>query len=123
MPVFWHLKMKRPMGLHNPMSDGLCNRINDMVMQMAGLVVVPVAANKWKVFSLFIFEAHFPTTKKFRPRVNVGQFLILIGSFQLSTHHVFETIVGDNVMVCALVLHRYSLLHQTSFFELITIDE
>jgi hypothetical protein len=90
---------------------------------MAGLVVLSVTTNERKVFSLLIFEAHFPATKKFRSRVDVGQLLVLIWSFELSAYDVFETIIRNNVMVCALVLDGYSLLHQTPLLELIAVDE
>jgi hypothetical protein len=55
--------------------------------------------------------------------VNVAQFLVLERSLEFPTYDVFKTVVGDDMMMCTLVLDRYGLLHQTSLFELIAIDE
>lgn len=55
--------------------------------------------------------------------MNVGKLLILKGSFEFATDHIFQAVVRNNVMVCALVLDGYSLLHQTSLFELVAIDQ
>jgi hypothetical protein len=44
-------------------------------------------------------------------------------SLKLSADDVFEAVIGDDMMMSALVLDRDSLLHQAAFFELVAIDE
>jgi hypothetical protein len=44
-------------------------------------------------------------------------------SLELPADDVFKTVVGDDMVVSALVLDRDGLLHQATFFELVTIDE
>jgi hypothetical protein len=44
-------------------------------------------------------------------------------SLELPADDVFKTVVGDDMVVSALVLDRDGLLHQAAFFELVAIDE
>lgn len=75
------------------------------------MVVLAVSADEWQVFTLLVFEADLPPVEKFRPRMNVGQLLVLVRSFELSAYHIFETVVGDDVVVCTLVFDGNRLFH------------
>jgi hypothetical protein len=55
--------------------------------------------------------------------VDVGQLRVLVWSFELSAHDVFEAVVGYDMVVRPLVLDGYGLLHQTTLFELVAVDE
>jgi hypothetical protein len=94
-----------------------------MVLHMARLDVLGIARNERHVFALFVLQADLPTSKKFWPRLNVLKSWILEWSLKLAAYNVFKAIVGDDVMVSALVFDRDSLLHKTSVLELVAIDE
>jgi hypothetical protein len=108
---------------HTLYSDRLSDSPNDVMLQMTVLNVVRVAYNEGHIFALFILEADLPAIEKLRSGLNVGQLRVLERSLELSTDNVFETVVRDHMVVRALILDRYSLLHQTALFELITVDE
>jgi hypothetical protein len=90
---------------------------------MTGLELLPVATNKWQVLAFLVFEAHLPAIEQFGPGVDVGQLRVLVWSFELSAHDVFETVVRDDMVVRPLVLDGYGLLHQTTLFEFIAVNE
>lgn len=56
-------------------------------------------------------------------RLNIHELVILEWSLQLPVHNILETVVGDDMMMGAIVLYRNGLLHQPAFLELITVDE
>lgn len=85
--------------------------------------MLSIGTNNRQIFTLLIFETHFPAVEKFRSGVDVRKFLVLIRSFQLSTNHIFETVVRDDMVMRALVLNGYSFLHQASLFEFVAVDE
>lgn len=103
----------------NCLSDGT----DDMVLYVARLDVVRVSCYKRHVLAFLIFEANFPAVEKLRPGLYVGQLGILERSLELPANNVFETVVGDDVVVGALVLDRDGLLHQAALLELIAVDE
>lgn len=55
--------------------------------------------------------------------MDVRELVVLVWSLKLSTDHVFKTVVGNDVVMCSLVFNRDRLLHQTSLFELVAVDE
>jgi hypothetical protein len=44
-------------------------------------------------------------------------------SLELPTDNVFKTVIGDDMVMSALVLNRDGLFHQSAFLELVAIDE
>lgn len=108
---------------HSVWANTLRYGCDSMVLHMARLDVLRVACNEGEVFALLVLEANFPTSEEFRPWLYVVKTWILEWSLELATHNVFEAVVRDDVVVCALVLYGNSLLHQTSFLELIAINE
>jgi hypothetical protein len=91
------------MSLRHRVPYGLCDRPNNMVLQVAGLHMLTIACNERHVLAFFVFETDFPASEQLRPWLNVREFWILERSFQLSADHVFETVVGDNMVMRALV--------------------
>lgn len=55
--------------------------------------------------------------------MDVRELLVLVWSLKLSTDHIFEAVVGNDMVMCSLVFNRDCLLHQTSLFELVAVDE
>jgi hypothetical protein len=85
--------------------------------------MVPISTNERHIFAFLVFEAHLPTVEKLWSGVNICKPFVLVWSFEFSADHVLETVVRDDMVMCTLVLDRDSFLHQTSLFELITVDE
>ena len=112
MPIFGHMKMKRGMSLNRALhSYWLCYGPNNMVLQMTGLNVVGIACKERHVFTFFVFQADLPTIQELWSWLDVGKLWVLERSLEFSTYHVLEAVVGDDVVVSALVLDRYRLLH------------
>jgi hypothetical protein len=84
--------------------------------------MLSICADNRHILTLLIFKTHFPAVEKFRSGMDVCKLLILEGSFQFAANHVFETVVRDDMVMRALVLDGYSLLHKTPLFELIAVD-
>ena len=48
---------------------------------------------------------------------------ILERPLQLAAHNILETVVRDDMVMTALALDRYCLLHKPPFLELVTVNE
>ena len=94
-----------------------------MVLYVAGLYVLSIARHERQVLALFILEAHLPASQKFWSWLDVLESWVLVWSFELPTHHILKAVVGDNVVMRALVFDRYSFLHETPLFELVAVDQ
>lgn len=94
-----------------------------MVLYVASLYMLSIACDEWQVLALFILEAYLPASQEFWSRLNVLEPWVLVWSFELPTYHVLKTIVGDDVVMRALVFDRYSFLHETPLFELVAVDQ
>jgi hypothetical protein len=55
--------------------------------------------------------------------LNVRQLRVLERPLELPTDNILKAVVGNDVVVGALILDRNSLLHQSTLFELIAVDE
>ena len=123
MPVVRDLQMKWRVGLHHPRSHSLRDRPNNVVLQMTRLNRLPIACNERHIFTLFVLEADLPTSEKFWSRLDFCQSRVLEWSLQLTADHILKAVIGDDVVVCTLVLDGNGLLHQASFLELIAVNE
>lgn len=123
MPIVWDLQMQWAMGLYHAVTGSLCHWVEHVVLEVAGLHGLSICANKRQVLALLVFETNFPPVKKLWPGMNVGQLLVLEWSLEFAAHDIFQAVVRDDMMVCALVLYGYGLLHQASLFELVTVDQ
>lgn len=94
-----------------------------MVLYVAGLYVLSIARHERQVLALFILEAHLPASQKFWSWLNVLESWVLVWSFELPAHHILKAVVGDNVVMRALIFDRYSFLHETPLFELVAVDQ
>jgi hypothetical protein len=94
-----------------------------MVLYVAGLYVLSIACDERQVLALFILKAYLPAGQEFWSRLDVFEPWVLVRSFELPTYHVLKAVVGDNVVMRALVFDRYSFLHETSLFELVAVDQ
>lgn len=112
------------MCLHDALSSkclSYCSK--HMVLYMTWLHMVRVSCYKGHVLALFIFETDFPAVEKLWPRLDISELGVLERSLELATDNIFQTVVGDDVVVGALVLDRDGLLHQTAFLELVAVDQ
>lgn len=94
-----------------------------MVLYVTGLYVLSIARDERQVLALFILKANLPASQEFWSRLDVLESWVLIWSFELPAHHVLKAVVGDNVVVRALVFDRYGFLHETPLFELVAVDQ
>lgn len=119
-----YLKVGRAMSLdHSVRAKSLCHGCNSMMLHMARLNVLGVACDKGQVFAFFVLKANFPTGKELWPWLHVLKTRVLEWSFELAAHNVFKAVVGDDVVVSALILHRNGLFHQTTFLELVAVNK
>ena len=55
--------------------------------------------------------------------MHFGELGVLKRTFQLARHDIFEAVVGDDVVCCALVFDRNGLLHQSTFLEFVAVNQ
>jgi hypothetical protein len=94
-----------------------------MLLHVARLDVLGVACNDRHVLALFVLQTDLPASEKLWSRLNMLKPWILERSLQLATHNIFKAVVRDDMVMSALVFDRDSLLHQSSFLELVAVDE
>ncbi len=116
--------MRWTVGLDHPMgAECLGHGGDSMMLYMAGLDMLRVACDEWHVLALFILQADLPTGEKLRSGLHTIKPGILEWSLELTAYDIFKAIVGDDMVVSALVLDRDGLLHQAAFFELVAVDK
>lgn len=127
MPVLRYLRylhMRWTVGLDQPMwVHRLCRRRDRLMLHVTGLDVLGVACNERHVFAFLVLQADFPASEKFWPRLHILEPWVLKWSLELSAHNVLKAVIGDNVVVSALVFHGYGLLHETPFLEFVAVNE
>jgi hypothetical protein len=124
VPVLRYLEVGRPVGLKDPTwTNCLCTSRDGMMLHVAWLDMLRVTCNEWHILTLLILDANFPTSEKLRSRLNMLKPWVLKRSLELAAHNVLQAIVGDDMVVSTLILHRDGLLHQPLIFELITVNE
>lgn len=123
MPVIRHLEMQWAVGLYHAMTGSLRDCIEHMVLDVTWLDRLTVGANKRHVLTLLVFETDLPPVKKLRPGMNVSQLLVLERPLEFAADYIFQAIVGDHMVMCALILHGYGLLHQAPLFELVAVNQ
>lgn len=93
------------MGLDDSVwADCLCHGRDSVMLHMARLNVLGIACNERHILTFFVLQADLPASKEFRSRLYVLKPWILEWSLKLAAHNIFKAVVGDNVMVGALVL-------------------
>jgi hypothetical protein len=94
-----------------------------VMLEVAGLYMLRVSCDQRHVFTFFILEVDLPAVEELWSWMNICELRILKWPLQLATDHILETVVGDDVMVRALVLDGDGFLHQTAFLELVTVNK
>ena len=74
-------------------------------------------------FALLVFETDLPAREKLGPGLDVAECGVFARTLELTRHDIFECVVGNDVMVGALVFHRDGLLHQATILEFVTVDQ
>lgn len=82
----------------------LCHRCDGVLLNMAWLNVLRVGRDQWHVLALLILQTDLPASKQLWPWLNMLKPWILKWPLELSVHHVFKTVVRDDMVVCTLVL-------------------
>lgn len=63
------------------------------------------------IFTLFVLKANFPASEQFRSRLDIAEIWVITRTLQFTVHNIFESVIGDDVMVSPLVFYRNRLLH------------
>lgn len=93
------------MALNHPMrANRLCYGSDSMVLYVARLNVLRVACNDRHVFALFVLQADLPAIKQLRSWLYMLKPGILERPLELATYDILQTVIRDDMMVCALVL-------------------
>lgn len=88
---------------HSMWANRLCHGCDSMVLHMARLDVLRVARNERHVLALFVLQADLPASKQLRSWLDVLKPWILEWSLEFAAHDIFQTIIGDDMVVCALI--------------------
>lgn len=75
------------------------------------------------LLALLVFKADLPVGQKLGPGLDVAECRVFARTFELTSNNVFEGVVGNDVVVGALVFHRDGLFHQAAILELVAVDQ
>lgn len=74
-----------------------------MMLHMTRLNVLSIACNERHVLALLILKTDLPAIEELWSGLDVLEPRILVRSFELATHNVLKAIVGNDMMMGALV--------------------
>ena len=83
----------------------MCHGRDGMVLHVAGLDVLRVARNERHILALLILQADLPASEEFGSRLYMLKPGILEWSLELAAHDIFQTVVGDDMVMGTLVLY------------------